>query len=109
MTEEPTPDEIRAVANAQVTKMQKIVFDLLIDAVDQIQTKPDTWQHEEVSLTARDLAEEALAVRGIAPQDVVFATARASGALIVALCKRVGLDPTALVKSSQENYARMSD
>lgn len=107
MTEEPIDaDPIRAIAHQSVDQLNRIVIAMLADAVDQIQKAPHTWQHEEVSLAMSDLANEALTVPYIAPSDVVFSTARASAALIVALSKQLGIDPVALVKGYEENFFR---
>ncbi|MDR6867698.1 hypothetical protein J2Y69_002302 [Microbacterium resistens] len=108
MTEELTPEQIYDLARGQVDRLNRIVVALLVDASDQMRAQPDTWQHEEVTLAARDLAAEALAVEGIAPEDVVFATARASSIAIGALCKQLGIDPTSFLKGFEENFFRMN-
>lgn len=107
MTEEPIPaDPLHAIAKQSAAQVNRIVIAMLADAVEQIQKSPDTWQHEEVTLDMSDLADEALAVPYISPRDVVFASARASAALIVQLTKPLGIDPVELVKGYEEQFFR---
>lgn len=109
MTEETaheiTAEEIDALAHASVRKVHRTMASLLVESIDQVRTSPDTWQHDEVTVEMEDLVEEALAIDGISPQAAVFAASRASAALIVTLCSRVGLDPATLAKSFRDNLA----
>jgi hypothetical protein len=105
---EYSDEQIREIAEQRVHTLQRIIAALMIEGVDQIRATPQTWQHEEVSVTTRDLAEEALAVSGIEPPDVLVSATRISSVLIVELCKRLDVDPAQIVKAFEEAYFRLS-
>ena len=112
MTEEPLPDELVAflkrIGTEHAHQLNRTVTAILVEAVDQVRKSPETWQHEEVTLSMKDLTEEALSIPHFTPEIVVFATARASAALIVGLCNTIGMDPAKLLKSFEEQYFRQS-